>query len=151
MCKKICCKKICTKKIYDIIFDDAKNKINREFNIQFYKLGFISKSGFKRMNKLMSENGLKWSFKEDSYGFYFTFFRENGTNCGTNGTNELKDLSESEHQIYDLLCSNPRYIREELAKLTNKSARTFQRLLNPLSEKGYINRIGKTKMILGNT
>ena len=73
----------------------------------------------------MSENGLKWSFSKDSYGFYFTFVRENGTNYGTNGTNygtnELKDLSESEHQIYDLLCSNPRYIREELAKLTNKT------------------------------
>ena len=97
----------------------------------------------------MSENGLKWSFSKDSYGFYFTFVRENGTNCGTNGTNygtnELKDLSASEHQIYDLLCSNPRYIREELAKLTNKSARTIQRLLNSLSEKGYITRIGKTK------
>ena len=113
-------------------------------------------SGFKRMNKLMSENGLKWSFSKDSYGFYFTFFRENGTNYGTNGTNygtngtnygtnELKDLSESEHQIYDLLCSNPRYVREELVKLTNKSTRTIQRLLNSLSEKGYITRIGKTK------
>ena len=86
---------------------------------------------------------------KDSYGFYFTFIKENGTNHGTNGTNygtnELSDLTESEHQIYDLFCSNPRYLGEELAKLTNKSARTIQRLLNSLSEKGYITRIGKTK------
>ena len=71
----------------------------------------------------------------------------NGTNHGTNGTNyrELNDLSESELQIYDLLYSSPKYTREELAKLTNKSERTVQRLLNSLSEKGYIVRIGKTK------
>ena len=107
-------------------------------------------SGFKRMNKLMSENGLKWSYSKDSYGFYFTFFRDNDINLVTNGTNLVtngtnKDLTELEIQVYDLLCSNQRYTREEIAKLISKSERTVQRILKSLVEKGYIVRIGKTK------
>ena len=113
-------------------------------------------SGFKRMNKLLSDNNLKWSFLKDGYGFYFTFIRDNGTNNVTNGTNRvtngtnhvtnnLSDLSNLELQIYDLLYSSPKYTREDLSKLTNKSERTIQRILKSLSEKGYIVRIGKTK------
>ena len=104
-------------------------------------------SGFKRMNHLLIDNDLKWTFTKDSYGFYFTFYRENGTNHVTNGTNEarIRELTDIELQIYDLLYSNPKYTREEISKLVNRSERTTQRVLTSLVEKGYITRIGKTK------
>ncbi len=109
-------------------------------------------SGFKRTNYLLEKNGLKWTFDKDSFGFYFTFYRpsktiaNNGTN-GINGTNNgtNENLSAGEHQVYDLLSSNPKLTIEKLSDLTGKSARTIQRILNALVYKGSIVRIGKTK------
>jgi ATP-dependent DNA helicase RecG len=109
-------------------------------------------SGFKRMNYLLEKNGLKWTFDKDSFGFCFTFYRPsktiaknvtNGINGTNNGTNE--NLSAGEHQVYDLLSSNPKLTIEKLSDLTGKSARTIQRILNALVYKGSIVRIGKTR------
>lgn len=111
-------------------------------------------SGFKRTNQLLEENGLKWTFNKDRFGFYFTFIMPvaisigaNGVNRGVNGVNHgvNDEFTENEAQVYDLLLNNPKLTIENISNLTGKSVRTVQRILTSLVNKGFIIRIGKTK------
>ena len=103
-------------------------------------------SGFKRADRLLREKKLKWSFTKDSYGFYFVFIRADKATV-TNGTSVVtnQELSDTDSRILGLLSEDSRLTVKELSESIGKSSRTVLRSLKTLTEKGYIERIGKTK------
>lgn len=115
-------------------------------------------SGFKRINSLCKDAGVKYSYEFSDNGFTFVFYRktknvsvrQNGNETG--GTvNGIEDgtvnisLNKNEQAVYCLLEKNPYYTRQELADATSKSLRTIQRTLDSLRKKDLVERIGSDK------
>ena len=100
-------------------------------------------SGFKRINSLCKDAKIKFSYEIDEAGFTFIIHRKKAGEISSNKTNVT--LNKMEKLVYQLLSSNPRFTREELAEKTSKTVRTIQRTLNSLRDKEYITRIGSDK------
>lgn len=115
-------------------------------------------SGFKRINSLCKDAGIKYSYEFADNGFTFIFYRktkniflrknENETGGTVNGIESGTvniSLNKNEQAVYGLLGKNPYYTRQELADATSKSLRTIQRTLDSLRKKDLIERIGSDK------
>ncbi len=115
-------------------------------------------SGFKRINSLCKDAGVKYSYEFSDNGFTFVFYRKtknvsvrqngnetNGTVNGIEGGTVNISLNKNEQVVYCLLEKNPYYTRQELADATSKSLRTIQRTLDSLRKKELIERIGSDK------
>lgn len=115
-------------------------------------------SGFKRINSLCKEAGIKYSYEFADNGFTFIFYRktknilawknENKTDGTVNGIESGTvniSLNKNEQAVYSLLEKNPYYTRQELADATSKSLRTIQRTLDSLRKKDLIERIGSDR------
>ncbi len=115
-------------------------------------------SGFKRINSLCKDAGIKYSYEFSDDGFTFIFYRkpnnafvrknENKTDGTVNGIGSGTvniSLNKNEQAVYSLLEKNPYYTRQELADATSKSLRTIQRTLDSLRKKDLIERIGSDK------
>lgn len=98
-------------------------------------------SGFKRVYEECKKNSIKTSYQCSREGFTFIFYRENSNVVNLN---ELK-LENDEEIILNILKKNPKTSVSEIVNLVNKSSRSVQRSLKALREKGYIERVGKTK------
>ena len=115
-------------------------------------------SGFKRINSLCRDAGIKYSYEFLDNGFTFIFYRkiktvsvrENG-NKAVDTVNGAKSgivnisLNKNEQVVYSLLEKNPYYTRQELADAISKSLRTIQRTLDSLRKKELIERIGSDR------
>jgi len=99
-----------------------------------------SGTGFKRVDFLCKEADVKWRYKKEAYGFYFTFLRKNKTN-----NFKEDDLNDDEKNMSELISSNKKISKEDLAKKIGKSQRTVQRIISSLISKGYVVRIGTNK------
>ena len=91
-------------------------------------------SGFKRINSLCKDAGVKYSYEFSDNGFTFVFYRKtknvsvrqngnetNGTVNGIEGGTVNISLNKNEQVVYCLLEKNPYYTRQELADATSKS------------------------------
>lgn len=102
-------------------------------------------SGFKRINSLCKDAGLKYTYENGHNGFKFIIKRNTITSDTANVTSSVtsySDLNGTEKTVLALLKIKPDASREELAEKASKTVRTIQRTLNSLREKGYIEREG---------
>lgn len=97
--------------------------------------------GFQRVNKLCNQYGVSWTFRKEPYGFFFKFIRPNvQINVHLN-----VELSAQEQMIYNLIDSNLRISKAELAIRIGKSEKTFQSIVNFFIEKKVVIRVGSNK------
>ncbi len=106
-----------------------------------YRCKDVEKSGtgFRRMNELCENAGVKWECNKLSYGFMFTFIRRRNTDL------DINDLNQEELTVYMIIKNNPKVSQEALAVAIGKSTRTVQRITNTLVEKKYIARNWKNR------
>lgn len=129
----------------DFINDDISSiKRNPLILDVLYRCKNVEKSGtgFKRVNKVCSKNGIRWDFKETAYGFSFTFYRTNKSYARNIENNDLTDLEE---KVYRLINNNVKISREEIANILGIGIRSVQRITNSLVKKGYLLRIGNNR------
>lgn len=122
------------------------------------KILFLNKSiekfgsGFKRIDSLCRDVGLKYSYEFGQNGFKFIIKRNllptnivNVTSDVSSDVTSDKNLNETEKTILILLRNKPDSSRDELAEKSYKTVRTVQRILNSLRDKGYIERKGSKR------
>lgn len=112
-----------------------------------YRCKDVEKSGtgFQRMNKMCSEVGVKWSYEKSGYGFTFIFYRVTSNINSVSLDVTLAGLNDSEIKTLNLIKTNPKITREDIATVINKNIRTVQRITNSLVEKGYLIRVGNNR------
>ena len=96
-------------------------------------------SGFKRIDSLCKDAGIKYGYENLDNGFKLIIYRDN-KNVPVN-----VPVNKTEEAVLSLLESNPTLTREELAERTSKTVRTIQRTLTSLKNKGLIKRKGSDK------
>lgn len=57
----------------------------------------------------------------------------------------LAGLNDFEIKTLNLIKTNPKITREDIATVINKNIRTVQRITNSLVEKGYLIRVGNNR------
>ena len=102
-------------------------------------------SGFKRIDSLCKDAGVKYSYENGKNGFKFIIKRNPITSDTANVTSDVtsdEELNFTEKTILAILKIKPDASRTELAEKASKTVRTVQRTLNSLRDKGYIEREG---------
>jgi len=111
-------------------------------------------SGFKRIDSLCKDAGVKYSYERTSNGFKFILYRRNFISDTPNVTSnvtydvtygEREALNVTEQTVLAILKQDPTISREEMAERMSKTVRTVQRALVSLTERGYIRRVGAKK------
>ena len=132
--------------------DYIKKNIESEIrNPAISKILFLNKSiekfgsGFKRIDSLCKDAGIRYSYENGENGFKFIIKRtpvgSDISNVTIDVTSE-KNLNNTEKTILTILKTKPDITRQELAEKVYKTVRTVQRILNSLRNKGYIEREG---------
>ncbi len=98
-------------------------------------------TGFKKVDELCKEAGIRWKAEKSASGFSFIFLR-NGKGISNLA---LSGLTPNERAVYALIKGNTRITREEIAKSIGRTVRTVQRITNSLVDKGYIVRVGNNQ------
>ena len=115
------------------------------------KILFISKSieqfgsGFKRIDSLCKDAGIKYAYERSNNGFKFIIYRPKSISDKTDVTYSVtygEDLNKTERAVLAVLRQNSEISREEIADKVSKTVRTVQRALDVLAEKEYIRRVG---------
>jgi len=101
-------------------------------------------SGFKRIDSLCKDAGVKYSYEATSEGFKLILYRKLAQNVTINVTQNVT-VNKTEQAVLALLNMHPDYTREQLADATSKTVRTMQRVLNSLRNKNLITREGSDK------
>ena len=96
-------------------------------------------SGFKRIDSLCKNAGIKYGYENLDNGFKLIIFRD------TKNVPVNVPVNKTEETVLSLLKSNPTLTREELAERSAKTIRTIQRTLTTLKNKGLIERKGADK------
>lgn len=98
-------------------------------------------SGFKRINSLCKDAGIKYSYENRENGFKFILFRPKFQSDILDVTLDVT-LNGTEMAVLTILKQKSDSSREEIAEKIFKTVRTVQRALDSLKEKGYIRRVG---------
>ena len=98
-------------------------------------------SGFKRINSLCKDAGIKYSYENKENGFKFIIFRPQIRSDISSVTLDVT-LNGTEKAVYAILKQKPDSSRGEIAERISKTVRTVQRALDSLRDKGYIRRVG---------
>ena len=98
-------------------------------------------SGFKRINSLCKDAGIRFSYESDELGFKFTLYRPQRQRDIPSVTLDVT-LNGTEMAVLAILKQKPDSSRGEIADKISKTVRTVQRALNSLRDKGYIQRVG---------
>ena len=118
------------------------------------KLFFLTKtieqfgSGFKRINSMCKDAGIKYKYERNDNGFKFILFRpqiQSDKNVTLDVTLDVAldvALNGTEKAVYAILTQKPDSSREEIGERISKTVRTVQRALDSLKEKGVIRRSG---------
>ena len=125
---------------YDFILKNLSSyKRNRLILDILFRSKDVEKSGtgFQRVNELCLKQNVSWTFRKEAYGFFFEFIR---TNVQIN-----VHLTEQEQIVFNLIGSNDRITKEELAVRINKSEKTVQRIISKLISNNFIERVGSNK------
>ena len=123
-------------------------------NPRIAKIMFLSKSieqfgsGFKRIDSLCKDAGIRYSYERSNNGFKLIIYRPQTISDTLNVTYDVtygNTLNITEHAVLAVLRQNPEISRDEIAERVSKTVRTVQRALGSLTEKGYIRRVGAKK------
>lgn len=98
-------------------------------------------SGFKRINSLCNDAGIKYSYENGENGFKFIIYRPKLQSDIFDVPLDVT-LNGTEKAVYAILKQKPDSSREDISDKISKTVRTVQRALDSLKEKGYIKRIG---------
>ena len=98
-------------------------------------------SGFKRINSLCNDAGIKYSYENTLNGFKFIIYRPKLQSDIPTVTLDVT-LNGTEMSVLAILKHKPDSSRDEIAEKISKTVRTVQRALDSLKDKGYIERIG---------
>jgi len=118
------------------------------------KILFLSKSieqfgsGFKRIDSLCRDEGIKYSYEKSNNGFKFIIYRPKSisdTSSVTYSVTYGENLNKTEIAVLAVLRQNSEISREEIAQMVSKTVRTVQRALDVLVKNGYIRRVGAKK------
>ena len=106
----------------------------------------VQGSGIRKTLESCKNANTKYDYYLNEFGFRFKFYRKN-VNVGTiNGTiNGTLKLNETDNEVINILKEHPEYTKGQMAEITGKGARTIQRSLDKLKEKGKLVRIGSKK------
>lgn len=104
-----------------------------------------SGTGFQRMDELCKDKWIRWTYREDAIGFFFTFLRPGADPKEINKEEAEIKLTAIEEAVYRFIKANLRLSKAELARRSHKSERTIQRAIASLIENGYIRRVGSNK------
>lgn len=128
----------------EYIKDNIESEIR---NATIAKLLYLNKSieqfgsGFKRINSLCSDAGIKFSYENGKNGFKFIIFRPKIQSDIPRVTLNVT-LNGTEMAVLAILNQKPNSSREEIAEKISKTVRTVQRALDSLKANGYIRRVG---------
>ena len=112
-----------------------------------YKYGYIDAfgTGFDRTFTLCLNNGIKFNFHNDEFGFTF-IFKRNKDFLDDKINNKINDkINTLDEEIISLLIENKYITVLEIADKLNKSSITIYRHVNKLVKLGKIIRIGSRK------
>ena len=98
-------------------------------------------SGFKRINSLCKDAGIRFSYERDELGFKFILYRPELQSDIPRVTLDVT-LNGTEMAVLAFLKQKPDSSRGEIADKISKTVRTVQRALDSLRDKGYIQRVG---------
>ena len=98
-------------------------------------------SGFKRINSLCKDAGIRFSYESDELGFKFILYRPELQSDIPSITLDVT-LNGTEMAVLSILKQKPDSSRSEIADKISKTVRTVQRALDSLRDKGYIQRVG---------
>lgn len=101
-------------------------------------------SGFKRINSLCKDAGIRYAYEDDELGFKFILYRRHFQSDIPSVTLDVT-LNGTEMAVLAILRQEPDSTRKEIADKISKTVRTVQRALDSLKEKGYIQRIGSKR------
>ena len=128
----------------EYIKDNIESEIR---NATIAKILYLSKSieqfgsGFKRINSLCNDAGIKYSYENRENGFKFVIYRPELQNDIPSVTLDVT-LNGMEMAVLAILKQKPDSSRDEMADKISKTVRTVQRALDSLRDKGYIRRVG---------
>lgn len=125
-----------------------KENIESEIrNATIAKILYLNKSieqfgsGFKRIDNLCKNAGVKYSYENRENGFKFILFRPELQSDILSVTLDVT-LNGTEMAVLAILKQKPDSSRGEIADKISKTVRTVQRALDSLRDKGYIQRVG---------
>lgn len=125
-----------------------KRNIESEIrNATIVKILYLSKSieqfgsGFKRIDSLCNDAGIKYSYENGANGFKFIIYRAELQSDIPTVTLDVT-LNGTEMAVLAILKQKPDSSRDEIADKISKTIRTVQRALDSLRDKGYIRRVG---------
>ena len=104
------------------------------------KLLFLTKtieqfgSGFKRIDSLCKDAGIKYKYERNNNGFKFILFRPQFQSDTSNVTLDVS-LNGTEKAVYAILAHKPDSSREEIGERISKTVRTVQRALTLLDKR----------------
>lgn len=101
-------------------------------------------SGFKRIDSLCKDAGVRYSYESLEDGFKLIIYRRPIQNVTASVTQNVT-LNKLEKTVLYHIESHPDYNRERLADATSKTVRTMQRVLNSLRNKNLVTREGSDK------
>ena len=78
------------------------------------------------MKKKCCEVGVKWSYEKSGYGFTFIFYRVTSNINSVSLDVTLAELNDSEIKTLNLIKTNPKITREDIATVINKNIRTIR-------------------------
>lgn len=128
----------------EYIKDNIESEIR---NATIAKILYLSKSieqfgsGFKRINSLCNDAGIKYSYENRENGFKFVIYRPELQSDIPSVTLDVT-LNGTEMAVLAILKQKPDSSRDEIADKISKTVRTVQRALDSLRDKGYIRRVG---------
>lgn len=101
-------------------------------------------SGFKRVDSLCKDAGIRYAYEMLEHGFKFILYRPRFQSDISGVTLDVT-LNGTEMSVLTILKQKPDSSRDEIADKISKTVRTVQRALDSLREKGYIRRVGSKR------
>ena len=116
----------------------------------FWRMGFMNRRGSglanitNKTNRLFNDSGNHVFFKTEN-GFFKTIIYNAKYNANIGNNNGIKELSEREKTIVELLKKDPTLTLDEISLALKISKRTLARIIAALKERGIIIRKGSNK------
>lgn len=87
----------------------------------------------------------EYKYSNNQFGFTFEFLRNHIDSYNESINDSINTLTEDENRILEIVKSNRRLTKDEMAQEIGKSKATVQRCIKSLLDKGLIKRIGSNK------
>ena len=112
-----------------------------------FKNGMIDAfgTGFDRTFKACAENGVEYSYRNDEFGFTFTFARKSTETSRTIPDRSERLRNDTDRRIMELISKDQYITTTELAERLGVSRPTIARHIKSLTERGVLERVGSRK------